>query len=94
MTNKLFYGDNLDVLREHVASESVDLVYLDPPFNSNASYSILFKSPEGEGADAQIEAFNDTWTWGPSASNALLDITTGRQPQAPHFDAGDAHRHR
>jgi site-specific DNA-methyltransferase (adenine-specific) len=51
MTNKLFYGDNLDVLREHIASESVDLVYLDPPFNSNANYNILFKSKTGDGAD-------------------------------------------
>jgi adenine specific DNA methylase Mod len=76
VTNKLFYGDNLDVLREHVATESVDLIYLDPPFNSNASYSILFKSPEGKGADAQIEAFEDTWTWGPASDSALLDITT------------------
>lgn len=49
MTNKLFYGDNLDVLREHVASESVDLVYLDPPFNSNANYNILFKKSGGGG---------------------------------------------
>ena len=54
MTNRLYYGDNLEVLREHIADESVDLIYLDPPFNSNASYSILFKSPEGQGADAQI----------------------------------------
>ncbi|HET6534550.1 MAG TPA: site-specific DNA-methyltransferase [Sphingomicrobium sp.] len=75
MTNRLYYGDNLEVLREHIASDSVDLIYLDPPFNSNASYSILFKSPEGQGADAQIEAFNDTWAWGPSASSALMDIT-------------------
>jgi site-specific DNA-methyltransferase (adenine-specific) len=75
MTNKLFYGDNLDVLREHVADESIDLIYLDPPFNSNASYNILFKSPAGAGADASIEAFDDTWSWGPTASSALLDIT-------------------
>ncbi len=75
MTNRLYYGDNLDVMREHLADESVDLIYLDPPFNSNASYNILFKSPAGAGADASIEAFDDTWAWGPTASSALMDIT-------------------
>lgn len=45
MTNRLYYGDNLDVLRDHIGSETIDLVYLDPPFNSNANYNILFKSP-------------------------------------------------
>jgi len=70
----LYYGDNLDVLREHVADESVDLIYLDPPFNSNASYNILFKSQSGSGTDASIEAFDDTWQWGPTAA-ALIDIT-------------------
>jgi site-specific DNA-methyltransferase (adenine-specific) len=75
MTNKLYYGDNLDVLREHIGDASVDLIYLDPPFNSNASYNILFKSPAGAGADASIEAFDDTWAWGPTASSALMDIT-------------------
>ncbi len=45
MTNRLYYGDNLDVLRDHIPDESVDLIYLDPPFNSNASYNLLFKSP-------------------------------------------------
>jgi site-specific DNA-methyltransferase (adenine-specific) len=75
MNNTLYYGDNLDVLREHIADESVDLIYLDPPFNSNASYNILFKSPAGAGADASIEAFDDTWAWGPTASSALMDIT-------------------
>ena len=48
MTNTLFYGDNLAVLRDHVASESVDLIYLDPPFNSNANYNTLFKSKTGD----------------------------------------------
>lgn len=61
MTNKLFYGDNLDVLREHIASGSVDLIYLDPPFNSNANYDILFKSKTGDSANAQIDVFEDIW---------------------------------
>ena len=56
--NKLYYGDNLDVLQEYIASYSVDLIYLDPPFNSNANYNILFKSKTGDGSDAQIEAFD------------------------------------
>jgi DNA modification methylase len=60
--NLLAYGDNLDVLRRHVASESVDLVYLDPPFNSNANYNVLF-AQHGEKAAAQIKAFGDTWAW-------------------------------
>ncbi len=63
MTNALYYGDNLDILREHVPDESVDLVYLDPPFNSNASYNVLFREQSGEGSPAQIKAFTDTWEW-------------------------------
>ena len=63
MTNALYYGDNLAVLREHVPDESVDLVYLDPPFNSNASYNILFREKSGEESPAQIKAFTDTWEW-------------------------------
>lgn len=76
MTNRLYYGDNLDVLREHIASESVDLVYLDPPFNSNANYNILFKSPAGKAADSQIEAFEDTWHWNDKAEAAFHDVMT------------------
>ena len=57
--NLLAYGDNLDVLRRHIASEAVDLVYLDPPFNSNASYNILF-ADRGTAAAAQVQAFADT----------------------------------
>jgi site-specific DNA-methyltransferase (adenine-specific) len=72
--NKLFYGDNLDVLREHIASESVDLIYLDPPFNSNANYNILFKSKTGDGSDAQIEAFEDTWHWNDHAEDAFDQV--------------------
>lgn len=74
MTNTLYYGDNLEVLREHVADASVDLIYLDPPFNSNASYNVLFRAPSGGGTDASIEAFDDTWQWGPAAEDALADI--------------------
>ena len=74
MTNALYYGDNLEVLREHIADASVDLIYLDPPFNSNASYNVLFRAPSGGGTDASIEAFDDTWQWGPSAEDALAGI--------------------
>ncbi|MCA1607633.1 MAG: site-specific DNA-methyltransferase, partial [Actinobacteria bacterium] len=61
--NELYYGDNLDVLRKHIPDKSVDLVYLDPPFNSNRSYNVLFQEKTGEESPAQIEAFGDTWTW-------------------------------
>ena len=73
MPNKLFYGENLSVLRESIGTESVDLVYLDPPFNSNASYNVLFKAPSGEQSQAQIEAFEDTWHWNDSAEKAFDD---------------------
>ena len=63
MTNALYYGDNLDILRQHVPDESVDLVYLDPPFNSNANYNVLFREQSGEESPAQIRAFTDTWEW-------------------------------
>ena len=61
--NTLYYGDNLEILRQHVAAESVDLLYLDPPFNSNASYNVLFRERSGEESPAQIRAFTDTWEW-------------------------------
>src|SRR6476469_4360203 len=59
----LFYGDNLDVLRTYVSDESVDLVYLDPPFNSNATYNVLFSEQDGSRSTAQVKAFGDTWRW-------------------------------
>jgi adenine specific DNA methylase Mod len=71
--NKLFFGDNLDVLREKIKDESVDLVYLDPPFNSDANYNVLFKHG-GHASQAQAEAFRDTWDWGDSAQFAYDDI--------------------
>jgi site-specific DNA-methyltransferase (adenine-specific) len=74
MTNHLYYGDNLSVLRESIRDESVDLIYLDPPFNSNAGYNVLFKAPDGSGSAAQIEAFDDTWHWNDSAESAFADV--------------------
>jgi len=68
--NELYFGDNLDWLPK-IAAESVDLVYLDPPFNSNANYSVLFRSPVAQDSSAQIQAFEDTWSWGTSAETAL-----------------------
>ena len=55
--NLLYYGDNLTVLREQIKDESVDLIYLDPPFNSQANYNLLFKAPSGSESHAQVEAF-------------------------------------
>ena len=73
MPNALYYGDNLDVLRDSIASESVDLIYLDPPFNSNATYNVLFRAPAGQQSEAQLEAFDDTWHWGDSVALAARD---------------------
>jgi site-specific DNA-methyltransferase (adenine-specific) len=72
--NTLFYGDNLPILREHIADESVDLIYLDPPFNSNRSYNVLFKDESGREADAQITAFEDTWHWGSDAARVYHEM--------------------
>ena len=87
MTNKLFYGDNLGVLREHLADESVDLIYLDPPFNSNATYNVLFKSPTGDESRSQIEAFDDTWQWGETAEEAYWEVLNGHRGGPVNQDA-------
>lgn len=81
MGSRLYYGDNLEVLRADVRDESVDLVYLDPPFNSNMRYNLVFKSTKGQGADASIQAFDDSWTWGEASQSALLDIAGGTNRQ-------------
>src|SRR5664279_2022734 len=67
-TNKLYYGDNLEVLQRYIPNESVDLVYLDPPFNSNATYNVLFAEQNGTQAASQIKAFEDTWRWDQEAA--------------------------
>ncbi len=74
MANALYFGDNLEVLRESIKDESVDLIYLDPPFNSNATYNVLFKTPKGHQSDAQIEVFDDTWHWGAQAEAAFTEL--------------------
>jgi len=74
--NTLYYGDNLKVLREHIQSESVDLIYLDPPFNSNRSYNVLFKDESGVSSDAQISAFDDSWHWGDTAQQTYEELLT------------------
>ncbi len=75
--NKLYFGDNLDILREHVADESIDLIYLDPPFNSNATYNVLFQEKSGEQSAAQITAFDDTWHWGMESEAAYHEVVAG-----------------
>jgi len=76
-TNVLYYGDNLDILRKYIPDESIDLIYLDPPFNSNRSYNVLFRESSGAGSEAQIEAFEDTWQWGPTAQGAYEEVVVG-----------------
>lgn len=78
--NVLFYGDNLQVLRERISSDSVDLVYLDPPFNSNRSYNVLFKTRSGDEAQAQLEAFDDTWTWSQQSEALYEELVRGGAP--------------
>lgn len=72
--NTLYYGDNLDVLRRHVSSESVDLVYLDPPFKSDQNYNVLFQEQDGSRSTSQIHAFEDTWHWDQAAASAFQEV--------------------
>ena len=80
--NRLYYGDNLSVLRGCIDDESVDLIYLDPPFNSQATYNVLFRSTAGEQSRAQIEAFEDTWHWGDEAELAFDGVMTSQNADA------------
>lgn len=80
--NQLFYGDNLEVLRQSIPDESVDLVYLDPPFNSNRNYNVLFGHHVATGGDdaAQIQAFGDTWVWTPTTDQQFAGLMAGEIP--------------
>ena len=74
-TDVLYYGDNLEILRKYIPDASVDLVYLDPPFNSNRDYNVIFKDESGRKSDAQLLAFEDTWHWGPDAEEQYAYLT-------------------
>jgi site-specific DNA-methyltransferase (adenine-specific) len=76
--NILYYGDNLDVLHRYIKDESVDLVYLDPPFNSNQDYNVLFAEQDGSRSAAQIKAFGDTWRWDEAAAKVNREVVGGR----------------
>ena len=78
MMNRLYYGDNLDILRnrEYFPDACVDLIYLDPPFNSNRDHNVLFKAESGEDSEAQITAFEDTWHWSENAEATYRDLIT------------------
>ena len=75
--NTLYYGDNLDVLARHIRDETVDLVYLDPPFNSNQDYNVLFDEHDGTRAAAQVHAFEDTWEWDSRSQSAYEALVEG-----------------
>ena len=79
--NRLYFGDNLPLMREQIAAESVDLIYLDPPFNSNATYNLLFREVSGEQSAAQITAFRDTWHWSIEAEAAYREVVQDGPPR-------------
>jgi DNA modification methylase len=80
--NVLYYGDNLDILRRYLKDETVDLVYLDPPFKSMQDYNVLFQERNGSMAAAQVKAFEDTWRWDMSAAGAYHDVVEAGGPVA------------
>jgi len=82
-TNVLYYGDNLEILRKYIPDNSVDLIYLDPPFNSKATYNVLFREPTGKPSQAQISAFEDSWHWGLESERALQEIAASAIAPAP-----------
>lgn len=79
--NILYYGDNLYILREYIDDESIDLIYLDPPFSSNRNYNILFREENGAASAAQVQAFTDSWHWNEASEEALGDIIENAPPR-------------
>jgi len=83
--NNLFYGDNLDILKNHIKDESIDLIYLDPPFQSGKDYNIIFKPEKAgvKGSTSQIKTFEDTWNWGIEAENEYIGLISGTLTKEP-----------
>jgi adenine specific DNA methylase Mod len=77
-SNFLYYGDNLKILKDHIPNDTIDLIYLDPPFNSKADYNILFKEATGEKSAAQIQAFSDSWHWDIPSLEAYEYLTSNK----------------
>ena len=85
--NTLWYGDNLEVLRQ-MDGESVDLIYLDPPFKSDKKYNVLYSTPDGKGSPAQMQAFDDTWKWDEAAvENLGYVMAHGGRPRPANIRA-------
>ena len=80
-SNQLYYGDNLEILRNHIPSESVDLIYIDPSFNSNQAYNVIFSESDGSSSQAQIQAFEDTWHWGDTNEEVYHDLINSAPQQ-------------
>ena len=78
--NTLYFGDNLEIISKYIADESVDLIYLDPPFNSQRAYNVIFQDKTGKAASSQIKAFEDTWAWMPETQDAFDAIMEGHYP--------------
>jgi site-specific DNA-methyltransferase (adenine-specific) len=79
MRNRLYFGDNLDWLSK-IPRESVDLIYLEPPFNSKATYNLLYKSPDGSAAQSHYQAFVDSWQWSEAANHAFARVVASHTP--------------
>ena len=78
--NTLYYGDNLEILRKYIPDESVDLIYLDPPFNSKKAYNIIFKDKSGRYPPSQIKAFDDTWHWSEETEQVMWELHQSQYP--------------
>jgi site-specific DNA-methyltransferase (adenine-specific) len=83
--NTLFYGDNLEILKEYIGDNSIDLIYLDPPFNSSRNYNVLFKDEHGKDSESQIVAFEDTWHWNQQAERTYHNLVTTAPAHVGHM---------